>query len=377
MFVYTFFIGFGKRHGTIMVQVYKAVSVGGRIAMGLFHSSDIGLDLGTSNVLAYVRGKGIVLREPNIAAVERGSGKLVAIGQEAKELVGRAPDNLMIIRPMQDGVVANFDATERMLTLFFNRIVGSRIFFKPRAVVAVPSMATEVEKRAVIETTEGAGARYTFLLEEPVAAAIGAGLDINEPKANIVLDIGAGTCDMVVTSMGKAVRHDSLRVGGDKFDAAIVRYLKRQHGVVIGTGAAEELKIAYASAFPRKEELKMEVRGRSLGGGLPISMELGSNELTYALAEPLLSIAEALKDVLEQTPPELSGDIASRGICLTGGGAQLFGLDQYIAEQIGVPCYVAEDPVACVAIGCGKVLEEPRKYEGVLYDYRRGDYYED
>jgi rod shape-determining protein MreB len=344
--------------------------------MGLFHSSDIGLDLGTSNVLAYVRGKGIVLREPNIAAVERGTGKIVAIGQEAKDLVGRAPDNLMIVRPMQDGVVANFDATERMLTLFFNRIVGSRIFFKPRAVVAVPSMATEVEKRAVIETTEGAGVRYTFLIEEPIAAAIGAGLDINEPKANIVLDIGAGTCDMVVTSMGKAIRHDSLRVGGDRFDAAIVRYLKRQHGVVIGVGAAEELKIKYASALPRKDEMQMEVRGRSLGGGLPISMVLGSNELTFALAEPLQAISDALKDTLELTPPELAGDIASRGICLTGGGAQLFGLDQYISEQIGITCFVAEDPVACVAIGCGKVLETPKQYESVLYDYRRGDYYE-
>ena len=202
-----------------MVQVKGHIG-GERIKMGLFHSSDIGLDLGTSNVLAYVRGKGIVLREPNVAAIERGTGKLVAVGQEAKDMVGRAPDNLMIVRPMQDGVVANFDATERMLTLFFNRIVGSRIFFKPRAVVAVPSMATEVEKRAVIETTEGAGARYTFLIEEPVAAAIGAGLDITEPKANIVLDIGAGTCDMVVTSMGKAIKHDSIRVGGDKFDAA-------------------------------------------------------------------------------------------------------------------------------------------------------------
>ena len=345
--------------------------------MGLFHSSDIGLDLGTSNVLAYVRGKGIVLREPNIAAVERKTGRLAAIGEEAKELVGRAPENLMIIRPMQDGVVANFDATERMLTLFFNRLVGSRIFFKPRVVVAVPSMATEVEKRAVIETTEGAGARYTFLLEEPVAAAIGAGLDITEPKANIVLDIGAGTCDMVVTSMGKAVIHDSLRIGGDAFDAAIVRYMKRQHGVVIGQNAAEALKIQYASAYPRKDELKMDVRGRSLGGGLPVALELGSNELTYALSEPLHNITEALKDTFEQTPPELAGDIATRGICLTGGGAQLYGLDQYIAEQTGVPCFVAEDPVACVAIGCGKVLEEPKKYEGVLYDYRRGDYYED
>ena len=376
MFVYTFLTAFLFTHGTIMVQVYEP-TVGDRTLMGLFHSSDIGLDLGTSNVLAYVRGKGIVLREPNVAAIERGTGKMVAVGQEAKDMVGRAPDNLMIVRPMQDGVVANFDATERMLTLFFNRIVGSRIFFKPRAVVAVPSMATEVEKRAVIETTEGAGARYTFLLEEPVAAAIGAGLDILEPKANLVMDIGAGTCDIVVTSMGKAIKHDSIRVGGDKFDAAIVRYLKRQHGVVIGLRAAEELKIAYASAFPRKEELKMDVRGRSLGGGLPIALELGSNELTYALAEPLLSISEALKDTLEQTPPELAGDIATRGICLTGGGAQLFGLDQYISEQTGVSCYVAEDPVACVAIGCGKVLEEPQKYEGVLYDYRRGDYYEE
>ena len=345
--------------------------------MGLFHSSDIGLDLGTSNILAYVRGKGIVLREPCIAAVERGTGKLVAIGAEAKEMVGRAPDNLILVRPMQDGVISNFDATERMLTMFFNRIVGSRIFFKPRAVVAVPSMATEVEKRAVIETTEGAGARYTFLLEEPVAAAIGAGIDILAAKGNMVLDIGAGTCDMVITSMGKAVRHDSLRIGGDRFDADIVRYLKRQHGVVIGIRAAEELKIQFASAYPRKDELMMDVRGRSLGGGLPVQLSIGSNELTYALAEPLRSITESLKDVLELTPPELSGDIATRGICLTGGGAQLYGLDQYISEQMGIPCYVAEDPVACVAIGCGKVLEEPKRYEGVLYDYRRGDYYEE
>lgn len=345
--------------------------------MGLFHSSDIGLDLGTSNILAYIRGKGIVLREPCIAAIERGTGKMVAIGQEAKDMVGRAPDNLMIIRPMQDGVIANFDATERMLTMFFNRIVGSRVFFKPRAVVAVPSMATEVEKRAVIETTEGAGARYTFLIEEPVAGAIGAGIDITEPKGNIVVDIGAGTCDMVVTSMGKAVIHDSLRIGGDKFDAAIVRYFKRQHGIVIGLNAAEQLKIQYASAYPRSDELKMDVRGRSLGGGLPVALELGSNELTYALSEPLHNITEALKDTFEQTPPELAGDIATRGICLTGGGAQLYGLDQYIAEQTGVPCWVAEDPVACVAIGCGKVLEDPRKYDGVMYDYRRGDYYEE
>lgn len=345
--------------------------------MGIFSSADIGVDLGTSNILIYVRGKGIVLRESAVVAVERGSGKLVAIGAKAKEMLGRAPQELIVLRPLQEGVVASFDATERMLSAYFQQVVGNRIFFKPRAVIAVPSRATEVEKRAVIETSEGAGARYTYLIEEPLAAAIGAGIDIFSPKGNMVLDIGAGTSDMVVTSLGKLVHSDSIKVGGDCFDAAIIRYFKRQHGIVIGLPAAEELKIRFGSAYPRKEELLMDVKGRSLGGGLPLALQLGSNEITYALAEPLRSIAEQLKDALEQTPPELCGDITETGVCLTGGSAQLYGLDKFISEQTGLPCFVAEDPVACVAIGAGKVLEDKSLYEDVLYDYRRGDYYEE
>lgn len=346
--------------------------------MGIFTSADMGLDLGTANVLAYVRGKGIVLREPSVVAIERGSGKLTAIGAEAYEMLGRAPENLIVMRPLQDGVIASFDATERMLTEFFHRVMGNRLFFKPRVVIAVPSRSTEVEKRAVIETSEGAGARYTYLIEEPMAAAIGAGIDIFSPKGSMVLDMGAGTSDMVVTSFGKLVHSDSLRVGGDKFDEAIIRYFKRQHGIVIGKKAAEELKIRYGSAYPKSKESEelMDVKGRSLGGGLPLALQLGSNELTYALSEPLRSIVDQLRDALEQTPPELCGDITESGICLTGGSSQLYGLDKYIAEQTGVPCYLAEDPVACVAIGAGKVLENRKLYEDVLYDYRRGDYYE-
>ena len=276
-------------------------------------------------------------------------------------MLGRAPDDQLVFRPMQDGVIANLDATERMLSAFFQEVVGSRIFFKPRAVIAVPSQATEVEKRAVIEASEGAGARYTYLIEEPMAAAIGAGIDIFSPKGAMVLDIGAGT---------------SIKVGGDKFDAAIVRYFKRQHGIVIGLTAAEDLKIRFGSAYPRKEEILMDVKGRSLGGGLPLALQLGSNEITYALSEPLRAIVEELKDALEQTPAELCGDITETGICLTGGSAQLYGLDKFISEQTGVPCYVAEDPASCVAIGAGRVLEDLRLYKNVIYDYRRGDYYE-
>lgn len=343
--------------------------------MRFFGSSDIGIDLGTANLLAYVRGKGIVLREPSCVAIERGTGKLVAAGSAAKEMLGRAPANVIVLRPLEDGVISSFDGTERMLSAFLNEIAGSRLFFKPRVVIAVPSKATEVEKRAVIETSEGAGSRYTYLIEEPLAAAIGAGVDIFSPKGNLILDIGAGTCDLTVTSLGKSVQSGSLRMGGDKFDEAIVRYFKRQHGLVIGQQAAEELKINFASATPRKDEIKMEVKGRSLGGRLPISIEVGSNELTNALADPLRAIVEQLMDTMEQTPAELCGDITETGICLTGGGALLYGLDKYITEKTGLPCYVAEDPIAAVAIGAGKVLEDIELYQNVLYDYERGDYY--
>ena len=324
--------------------------------MGLFSSSDIGVDLGTAYSLIYVRGKGIVLRQPSVVAVERGTGKMAALGEKAKEMLGRAPDDQLVFRPLQDGVIANLDATERMLSAFFQEVVGSRIF--------------------VIEASEGAGARYTYLIEEPMAAAIGAGIDIFSPKGAMVLDIGAGTANMLVTSLGKQVKATSIKVGGDKFDAAIVRYFKRQHGIVIGQTAAEDLKIRFGSAYPRKDEILMDVKGRSLGGGLPLALQLGSNEITYALSEPLRAIVEELKDALEQTPAELCGDITETGICLSGGSAQLYGLDKFISEQTGVPCYVAEDPASCVAIGAGRVLEDLKTYRNVLYDYRRGDYYE-
>ena len=345
--------------------------------MALFRSSDIGLDLGTSSTLAYVRGKGIVLREATAIAVERGTGKLIAIGAPAKEMLGREPEGLLVVQPLKEGVIANFDAAERMLSRFFTQVVGSRVLFKPRVAIAVPSGATEVEIRAVIEVSEGAGARYTYLVFEPMAAAIGAGLDIFAPEGRLALDIGAGTSDLVVICLGKAVASNSVRVGGDSFDRAIVRYFKRQHGIAIGTRAAEDLKIRFGSACPRKEELPMQVVGRSLGGGMPLSLSLGSNELTYALAEPLSAIVDQIKDLLEQTPPELCGDLTRNGICLSGGSAQLYGFDKYISEQTGVLSFIAEDPAACVAVGAGKVLEDLRRYEGVLYDYRRGDYYEE
>ena len=344
--------------------------------MGLFGSSDIGLDLGTSTVLAYVRRKGIVLREPSVVAIERGTGKLVAIGGEALDMLGREPEGLIVLRPLAEGVISNFDATERMLTNFFSRLVGNRIFFKPRVVIAVPSKATEVEKRAVIETSEGAGARYTYLIDEPLAAAIGAGVDIISPKGNLILDVGAGTSDMVVTSLGRAVISASIRVGGDKFDEAIIRYFKRQHGIAVGVRAAEEMKINFASASPRSEPIMIDVRGRSLGSGQPASMLVDSNELVTALADPLRQITEQLRDMMEATPAELCGDITENGMCLTGGGSLLFGLDKYITDHTGIPCYVAEDPISSVAIGCGKVLENVKLYDDVLYDYRRGDYYE-
>jgi len=344
--------------------------------MSLFRSTDIGLDLGTSSTLAYVRGKGLVLREETAIAVERGTGKLLALGAQAKEMLGREPKDVLVVQPVREGVIANFDATERLLSRFFSQVAGSRVLFKPRVVIAVPSGATEVEMRAVIETSEGAGARYTYLIYEPMAAAIGAGLDVFSPEGRLVLDIGAGTSDLVVICLGKAVAGSSVRVGGDSFDRAIVRYFKRQHGIAIGAKTAEELKIRFGSAYPRKEEPSMQVVGRSLGGGLPLSLNLSSNELTYALAEPLSAVVDQIKDLLEQTPPELCGDLTRHGICLSGGSAQLYGLDKYISDQTGVISFVAQDPAACVAIGAGRVLEDIKKYEGLLYDYRRGDYYE-
>ena len=345
--------------------------------MSLFEFNDVGIDLGTSYVLVYVKNKGVVLREPSVVAVEKITGKIYAIGEEARRMLGRTPGNIVAIRPLRDGVISNFDITERLLRHFLKRVVGTRIFFKPRVVVCVPSGVTEVEKRSVIEATEEAGARHTYLIEEPIAAAIGAGIDISQPRGNMVVDVGGGTTDVAIISLGGSVLSESIKVAGDRFDDAIVRYMRKKHNLLIGERTAEEMKIRIGSASPRKEQIFIDVKGRNLISGLPQAITVGSNEMIDALEEPLQNILETIRTQFEKTPPELASDIAENGICLTGGGALLYGMDQFISEHTRVPCYVAEDPVSCVAIGTGKVLDSIDKgYVNALYDYRRGDYFE-
>lgn len=345
--------------------------------MGMFEFNDVGIDLGTSSVLVYVKNKGIVLREPSVVAVEKITGKIYAVGEEARRMLGRTPGNIVAIRPLRDGVISNFDITERLLRNFLKKVVGTRIFFKPRVVVCVPSGVTEVEKRSVIEATEEAGARHTYLIEEPIAAAIGAGIDISQPRGNMVVDIGGGTTDVAIISLGGSVLSESIKVAGDRFDESIVRYMRKKHNLLIGERTAEEMKIRIGSAYPRKEQVFIDVKGRNLISGLPQAITIGSNEMIDALEEPLQNILETVRNLFEKTPPELASDIAENGICLTGGGALLYGMDKFVAEHTKVPCYVAEDPISCVAIGTGKVLDNIDKgFVNALYDYRRGDYFE-
>ncbi len=344
--------------------------------MGLFEFNDIGIDLGTASVLVYVKGKGIVLREPSVVAVNRTTGEIIAIGEEARIMLGRTPGNIVAVRPLRNGVISNFHDTERMLRYFLRKVIGRRLFFKPRVIVCVPSGVTEVERRSVIEATEEAGARHTGLIEEPMAAAIGAGIDISAPLGNMVIDIGGGTTDIAVISLGGIVISDSVKVAGDKFDEAIVRYMKKKHNMLIGERTAEEIKINVGSAFPRKEQIYMEVAGRNLISGLPKVVTISSNETIEALEEPLNAMLETLHGVLERIPPELSSDIAENGICMTGGGSLLYGLDRLFSEKTGIPCYVAEDAISCVAIGTGLALDNMEYYaNGTVYDYRKGDYY--
>lgn len=345
--------------------------------MGLFEFSDVGIDLGTSSVLVYVKGKGIVLREPSVVAVERITGRILAVGEDARRMLGRTPGSIIAIRPMKDGVISNFDITERLLHHFLKKVVGTHVFFKPRVVVCVPSGVTEVEKRSVIDATEEAGARHTFLIEEPIAAAIGAGIDIAQPRGNMVLDIGGGTTDIAIISLGGAVLSDSIKIAGDKFDDAIVRYMRKKHNLLIGERTAEDMKYVIGSAYPRKEQTFIDVKGRNLISGLPQSIVVGSNEMIEALEEPLQTILECLRNLFERTPPELASDIAEQGVCLTGGGALLYGIDRFISEHSKVPSYIAEDPVSCVAIGTGRVLENiPLYSSGAIYDYKRGEYFD-
>ena len=346
--------------------------------MGLFEFNDVGIDLGTASILVYVRGKGIVLREPSVVAVEKITGRILAIGEEARRMLGRTPGNITAIRPLRDGVISNYDITERLLHHFLKKVVGTHVFFKPRVVVCVPSGVTEVEKRSVIDATEEAGARHTYLIEEPIAAAIGAGIDIAEPRGNMVLDIGGGTSDIALISLGGAVLSTSIKIAGDKFDEAIVRYMRKKHNLLIGERTAEEMKIRIGSAYPRKEQLFIDVKGRNLISGLPQTIVVSSNEMIDALEEPLQAILESVRSMFERTPPELASDVAENGICITGGGALLYGIDMFIAEHTKVPCYIAEDPISCVAIGTGKVLESIDDFtRGAVYDYRRGEYYLD
>jgi rod shape-determining protein MreB len=322
-----------------------------------FGGQDIGIDLGTASILVYIKGRGIVLQEPSVVAIDRNTNKILAVGEEARLMLGRTPGNIVAIRPLREGVISDYEVTEKMLRYFIDKAVGRRRLFKPRMIVCVPSGVTEVEKRAVKDAANNAGARNTQLIEEPIAAAIGAGLDITKASGNMVIDIGGGTSDIAVISLGGIVVSTSIKIAGDKFDEAIVRYMRKKHNVMIGERTAEELKINIGTAFPREEQVKMEVRGRNLISGLPKTIEISSEEMLEALAEPVSAIADAVHSVLERTPPELSADISDRGIVMTGGGSLLHGLDKLISKRTNIPVYIAEDAVSCVAIGTGKSLD--------------------
>ena len=325
----------------------------------MVRGADIGIDLGTANVLVYVNGKGIVLEEPSVVAIEKRSNTVLAVGEEARRMIGRTPGNIVAIRPLRDGVISDYDVTEKMLTHYINKVVdkkGFARFFMPRIMVCVPTGVTEVEKRAVEEATRQAGAREVYIIEEPIAAAIGARIDISKPDGNMVIDIGGGTADIAVISLGGAVVSESIKVGGDKFDEAIVKYMKKQHNLLIGERTAEQIKINIGTAHTREDELTMDVRGRNLVTGLPENITINSSEMLEALKECVDQIVSLAHVVLEKTPPELAADISDSGIIMTGGGSLLYGLDKRIEERTGISVRIAEDPLSCVAKGTGESL---------------------
>ena len=336
--------------------------------MALF--TDMGIDLGTATVLVHIKGKGIVLNEPSVVAIEQQSKKVLAVGSEAQKMLGRTPGNIIATRPLREGVIADFDITEIMLKHFILEVCKKRRLFRPRVVVCIPAGTTSVEKKAVIEAVARTGAKEAYLIEEPRAAALGAGLEIFEPCGHMIVDIGGGTSDIAVLSMGEIVVSSSVRVGGDKFDDAIIRFMKREYNVLIGERTAESLKIQIGAAFTGSRSLTLEVRGRDLLSGLPRSVEVTTGQIVEALQEPLSIILQGVRQVLERTPPELAGDIIERGIVLTGGGAMLDGFNKLIARETGVPSYLAEDPVECVAKGTGKALECLSRLSGTLITTR-------
>lgn len=317
---------------------------------------DIGIDLGTATVLVYVKGSGIVIKEPSVVAIDKNTDRIIKVGREAQRMLGRTPGNITAIRPLRDGVISQYEITLKMIQYFIKKACGTMIF-KPRVIICVPSGITEVEERAVVDAATQAGAKRTYLIEEPVAAAIGAGINIAAPNGHMVVDIGGGTTDIAVLSLGGVVVSESIKVAGDKFDEAIIRYVRRKHNVLIGERTAEAIKIKIGCVWPRKEPRTLEVKGRCLIQGLPRVVRINSDEIPDALEEPITAIIEAVCSVVERTPPELIGDILSNGIVMTGGGSLLYGLDRLIAYATGIKTRVADKAVSCVAIGTGKSLD--------------------
>lgn len=341
--------------------------------MGIFSvfSKDMGIDLGTANTLVYIKGKGIVVREPSVVAIQTETKQVLAVGEEAKRMIGRTPGNIVAIRPLKDGVIADFDITQSMLKYFIRRAISGRSLFLPRVVICVPSGVTEVEKRAVEEAAIHAGAKDAYLIEEPMAAAFGAGLPVHEPTGSLVVDIGGGTTEVAVISLGGIVTSKSIRVGGDELDESIVNYIKKEYNLMIGERTAEEIKISIGSANVNSKETKMNIRGRDLVSGLPKIIEINSKEVYKAMEDQIYSILDAIKSTLENTPPELAADIMEQGITLTGGGALLEGLDKLIVAETGMPVNIAENPLDCVAMGTGKALESIEVFKKILPNKKR------
>ena len=324
---------------------------------------DVGIDLGTATVIVYIKGRGIVLREPSVVAVDRNSGDVLAVGGEARRMIGRTPGNIIATRPLREGVISDYTVTEKMLKHFIGKVCGKSIF-APRIMICIPSQVTEVEKKAVIDAARQAGARKVYLIEEPIAAAIGAGIDISKPCGNMVVDIGGGTTDIAVISLGGSVVSTSLKVAGYKFDEYIVKYIKKKHNIAIGERTAEDLKINVGCVYPKIQDAEMEIRGRDLSTGLPKTATIHSSEMLEALIEPAMMIVDAVHSVLERTPPELAADISDKGIYMTGGGCLIDGLDKLLQEKTGINVMIAQDSISCVALGTGKALDNLDTLDG-------------
>ncbi len=339
--------------------------------MGLFNfgfGKDIGIDLGTANTLIFMKGKGIIMREPSVVAVDTRNDTVRYVGREAKEVIGRTPGSIVAIRPLKDGVIADFDITTSMLQLFIKKVFNNSIFAHPRIIICIPSGVTEVERRAVRDASLKAGAKYVSIIEEPMAAAIGAGLPVAEATGSMVVDIGGGTSEVAVISLGGIVAARSVRVGGDALDNAIIQYIRRKYSLLIGERTAEDVKVQIGSAYPLDEEVTMEIKGRDLMDGLPKNITITSEEIREALADPLSSVLDAIRVTLEKTPPELSADIIDHGITLTGGGALLKGMDRLVGNETGMPVHIAENPLDCVAMGTGTVLDDIDRLRELLSD---------